>query len=264
MRDLSFDLPKHGPEALAAAVVLAGGMAFGAPVRFDNDGSFEWRPGACGDTVWLDITLAPADQGGGGYYYYPPDSALSQTYYYGTCNDNKDGNYFYCGYRAFNNAWVQEGGSYSVVDPLAAGTIIGPDSAWGDRTTMSVYRSPCCEANDWGTVGTVAYAGVRIAIDGRTHYGWVKCRLTDPRAAQLEALAWGYESEPDTPVAAGDGGFPGCPADFNGDNQVDFFDYLDFAQAFANEESSADFNGDNQVDFFDYLDFAQAFDEGCD
>jgi hypothetical protein len=55
----------------------------------------------------------------------------------------------------------------------------------------------------------------------------------------------------------------GCPADFNGDNQVDFFDYLDFAQAFDNEDPSADFNGDNQVDFFDYLDFAQAFDEGC-
>ncbi len=55
------------------------------------------------------------------------------------------------------------------------------------------------------------------------------------------------------------GGNPCDAADFNGDNQVDFFDYLDFAQAFSNEEDSADFNGDNQVDFFDYLDFAQAF-----
>jgi hypothetical protein len=54
-------------------------------------------------------------------------------------------------------------------------------------------------------------------------------------------------------------GDPCDAADFNGDNQVDFFDYLDFAQAFSNEEDSADFNGDNQVDFFDYLDFAQAF-----
>jgi YVTN family beta-propeller protein len=61
------------------------------------------------------------------------------------------------------------------------------------------------------------------------------------------------------------GGEPqgGCAADFNGDNQVDFFDYLDFAQAFNDEDPSADFNGDNQVDFFDYLDFAQAFDAGC-
>jgi subtilisin family serine protease len=54
-----------------------------------------------------------------------------------------------------------------------------------------------------------------------------------------------------------------CPADFNGDNQVDFFDYLDFAQAFNASSPAADFNGDNQVDFFDYLDFASAFDVGC-
>ena len=55
-----------------------------------------------------------------------------------------------------------------------------------------------------------------------------------------------------------------CAADFNGDGQVDFFDYLDFVQAFDNEDPSADFNGDGQVDFFDYLDFVQAFDEGCE
>ena len=55
-----------------------------------------------------------------------------------------------------------------------------------------------------------------------------------------------------------------CRADFNGDGQVDFFDYLDFVAAFNDEDPSADFNGDGQVDFFDYLDFVEAFDEGCD
>jgi hypothetical protein len=30
--------------------------------------------------------------------------------------------------------------------------------------------------------------------------------------------------------------------------------------AFAHENPAADFNGDNQVDFSDYLDFAVAFD----
>jgi hypothetical protein len=54
-----------------------------------------------------------------------------------------------------------------------------------------------------------------------------------------------------------------CAADVNGDNQVDFFDYLDFVQLFANDDAAADFNGDNQVDFFDYLDFAAAFDTPC-
>jgi hypothetical protein len=55
------------------------------------------------------------------------------------------------------------------------------------------------------------------------------------------------------------GGDPCAPADFNGDNSVDFFDYLDFVAAFATEDPSADFNGDNTVDFFDYLDFVAAF-----
>ena len=55
-----------------------------------------------------------------------------------------------------------------------------------------------------------------------------------------------------------------CPADFNMDRTVDFFDYLDFVQAFADEDPSADVNDDGQVDFFDYLDFVAAFGMGCD
>ncbi len=54
-----------------------------------------------------------------------------------------------------------------------------------------------------------------------------------------------------------------CPADFNGDTVVDFFDYLDFVQAFSANEPIADFNGDTVIDFFDYLDFVQAFSAGC-
>ncbi len=54
-----------------------------------------------------------------------------------------------------------------------------------------------------------------------------------------------------------------CSADFNNDDVVDFFDYLDFVSAFAAEDPSADFNDDGSIDFFDYLDFVQAFAEGC-
>ncbi|MDX2146132.1 MAG: hypothetical protein SFZ23_01315 [Planctomycetota bacterium] len=54
-----------------------------------------------------------------------------------------------------------------------------------------------------------------------------------------------------------------CPADFNGDGQVDFFDFLDFSVAFSTEDLSADFNADFQVDFFDYLDFSAAFSSDC-
>ncbi len=54
-----------------------------------------------------------------------------------------------------------------------------------------------------------------------------------------------------------------CAADFNCDGTVDFFDYLDFVDAFSSLEDNADFNGDSIVDFFDYLDFVDAFSVGC-
>ena len=54
-----------------------------------------------------------------------------------------------------------------------------------------------------------------------------------------------------------------CPADFNGDEIVDFFDYLDFVDAFSANDPSADFNNDSVIDFFDYLDFVDAFSGGC-
>ncbi len=54
-----------------------------------------------------------------------------------------------------------------------------------------------------------------------------------------------------------------CAADFNWDATVDFFDYLDFVQAFSENATTADFNNDQVIDFFDYLDFVAAFAEGC-
>ncbi len=54
-----------------------------------------------------------------------------------------------------------------------------------------------------------------------------------------------------------------CPADFNNDGTFDFFDYLDFVQAFSSNEPAADFNHDAIIDFFDYLDFVAAFSDGC-
>jgi hypothetical protein len=56
---------------------------------------------------------------------------------------------------------------------------------------------------------------------------------------------------------------PACDADFNHDNTVDIFDYVDFVAAFATGASAADFNHDTVVDFFDYLDFVAAFSAGC-
>jgi uncharacterized membrane protein len=58
-------------------------------------------------------------------------------------------------------------------------------------------------------------------------------------------------------------GSPECRADFNADTVVDFFDYLDFVDAFAAGSMTADFNADSVLDLFDYLDFVAAFAAGC-
>ena len=54
-----------------------------------------------------------------------------------------------------------------------------------------------------------------------------------------------------------------CAADFNRDGSIDFFDYLDFVNAFTSNAAGADFNRDGSTDFFDYLDFVDAFTSGC-
>ncbi len=50
-----------------------------------------------------------------------------------------------------------------------------------------------------------------------------------------------------------------CAANFNGDCAIDFFDYLDFVDAFSVSDPTADFNHDEVIDFFDYLDFVDAY-----
>ena len=60
---------------------------------------------------------------------------------------------------------------------------------------------------------------------------------------------------------------PSCPADFNGDGFLDFFDYDEYVGCFETDVcppgKTADFNGDAFVDFFDYDDYVLAFETGC-
>ena len=60
---------------------------------------------------------------------------------------------------------------------------------------------------------------------------------------------------------------PVCPADFNGDGFLDFFDYDDFVNCFESGNcppgKTADYNGDGFADFFDYDAFVGGFEAGC-
>jgi DNA-binding beta-propeller fold protein YncE len=120
------------------------------------------------------------------------------------------------------------------------------------------------------TVTAGGTVGIRLSQDGELTQIDLGTN-TVSRRTDLNLAPAGLAVDPNArraiiAVPAADGALllASCPADFNQDGTVDFFDYLDFVAAFDTENPSADFNGDNTVDFFDYLDFVAAFDIGCD
>ena len=54
-----------------------------------------------------------------------------------------------------------------------------------------------------------------------------------------------------------------CPADLNGDGNLDFFDVSAFLTAYNAMDPQADFNGDGIFNFFDVSAFLSAFNAGC-
>ena len=59
------------------------------------------------------------------------------------------------------------------------------------------------------------------------------------------------------------GTFETCPADFNGDGQINTRDVLAFLNAWAAGDPAADFNGDDQINTLDVLAFLNAWNTGC-
>lgn len=55
-----------------------------------------------------------------------------------------------------------------------------------------------------------------------------------------------------------------CRADFNDDQVLDIFDFLEFQNAFAMQDPRADFDGNTEFDIFDFLAFQTAYAVGCD
>ena len=56
---------------------------------------------------------------------------------------------------------------------------------------------------------------------------------------------------------------PCSPADFNGDQTLDFFDVSAFLSLFGAQDPSADLTDDGVIDFFDVSSFLQIFGKGC-
>jgi hypothetical protein len=159
-----------------------------------------------------------------------------------------------------------------------AGTLILPTGTGNQSSFVQCVARPGDGCIVFGidsrtsTTGVIFAAGVHADgtvqwsnLPGSTVSG--KGRLTGAAAEQGGAfLAWHDGATGSTDVRAqnvSSRGRFGLASDFNGDDVVDFFDYLDFVAAFAAQDPSSDFNADGVIDFFDYLDFVAVFAANC-
>lgn len=170
------------------ATSLAGGhAAYAAIVSFENPGppfTFDWNAFRL-----LDITQ-PATQTTPGWN--------RSFYQYKYSGGGYEGVVF-VGYGG--NARIALSGSR--VAALPSGSLVGPaltfgNYAWG---AYSYYGSWYIYIGD----GQREFMGVEFDLSGNTHYGWVDV-MWNPNATRFDAYAWGYETDPDTPIRAGDTG----------------------------------------------------------
>ncbi len=120
-----------------------------------------------------------------------------------------------------------------------------------------------------------SYIPVQLWIDSRRYAAWIGVvynpqRLAPPAlgttvpgdALRAWVFAWGYETQPDTPIAAG---AAPCPADVDAPFGVlDFADIAQFLESFSLGSPLADLAPPfDAYDFADVLAFVGAFAEGC-
>lgn len=136
-----------------------------------------------------------------------------------------------------------------------------------NNASLNVYVS-----NDGGTNWTL-FERIGPALTGSVSWVYSAGRIDTilPITNRMRFKFVAEDPNPDSLIEAAIDDFkveslictPDCPADFNQDGDLDFFDYLDFVGAFSTATPSADFNADTNIDFFDYLDFVGAFSTGC-
>lgn len=148
-------------------------------------------------------------------------------------------------------------------------------------TLPNLDTSEAYDINDFGLVVGQAFDGSGAGFDPRA-WAWFNGTMFDLNAmlqgnSEFEILlgATGVNENNDI-VGFGrlkDGtlaGFvvPGfdpfrCPADFNFDGSINFFDVQAFLQAFADGDLSADFAQDGELNFFDVQEFLNVFSGQC-
>ncbi|MBU6412810.1 MAG: hypothetical protein KGS45_05000 [Planctomycetes bacterium] len=140
----------------------------------------------------------------------------------------------------FNASFSHSGEPYDN-SPWAANFSTPGQVTWA--TAQNFTQNPNANALRWGTMNNFRFTTNRPPRNGTATIGLFK-------PGSGATISFGVQ-------------VPRSMSDFNADNITDFFDYLDFVQAFSDSSMTADTDGDGTLDFFDYLDFVTAFSAGC-
>jgi hypothetical protein len=198
--------PVRPSDLLAAAAALAAGTAaYGEVVIFINPaegepGHFDWVfdfPYGGGPAQWLDITRPSTDQAGdvghssvGQLHTYSQGYLVSKNFTYGGAS-----------VAATSQFYVE-------TEALSSGETVGNSLVFTDHSVHGHNiggHVPIIVTNFAEDVPS--YIGVRFAdIDGY-HYGWIgvvrESGFPFPASMDLDAFAWGYETEPGVGIIAG-------------------------------------------------------------
>jgi hypothetical protein len=175
---------RNGGAALAAAAAIAAGTsAYADPIRYDNpagEGHFDWAQGE--GRFALDFTLEASQQSGD---LFVPTSLAHQVYPslgFGAVDGFNSGAEL-----QFTSVYLLQGLDYGDAIPSGGGW-------YGVGYTLSPYYGSDLPE------GLTRYFGVRFDVGSGWQYGWVGGIRT---GLQFDALAWGYETQPGVPIAAG-------------------------------------------------------------
>lgn len=258
--------------SLLAVTAAAAPAAIGAPVVFYNsNGGFEWYVyGQCSGSLitdeylFLDVTRplelqARSDEEHNNCFGRPPHTVSRFDKWNGLNNPvNQEllasGNQAIA-FSAPISFQLFPGAPLTTITPprvYADGEEVGPTADWTPDTPGNALRYVGAGATATPLATGSGAWGFRFTIDGQLHYAFVAFKLHNN--AVWVPLTWGYESEPNTPIAVV---VPAClTADLNRDRTVNLDDLVMLLGSFGNSglnHYSSDINGDLTVNTADLV-----------
>ena len=186
---------RNGATVIAAsAAIAAGTSAYAVPLRFDNPahgepGHFHWAVPVGDNTNWLDFTVDAAAQPGLADGPTSLRHAILSDLSYGFGNVGR------------NSADIDMAVNYinytNLLVGLESGELIG---AGGLAWNFYGYATNVYYGLEAFPEDLPKYLGVRFDTGSGDQYAWIGVTRS---GHELDAFAWGYETEPGVPIAAG-------------------------------------------------------------